>query len=451
VIRRVEKIPARVLGIGFVAALTVVTLIAFTGIFRKPFEPDTFKVVADFDSAGQLYHGDDVRIGGDISGSVDTVQASPDSAGVRVTMKVESDSGPVYADAKARIRIKTLLAGSQYVQIERGTKGAGELGSKVIARNDTTVQVEIDDVLDIFGPAALQGFKTLPGEFAAALKDPQPLADDLATANRIAPAATETLDAIRGQIKGDDLPKLVQATARTVKALDSQNDDVRALVSGAAATLQVTGRRQAEIRETIDAAPSVTYDMTTTLRRLDTTLGIADGLIERLQPAAPRLAPALATLRPALGSTRELLDTARPLLRQALPLLTNLGDISESGIALINQVKPALSDLDNTILPYLNRKDPETGMATTVMVGGTAAGFGGSSAQQDENGHFIRFPASVGLSSPSVYIPCQSSLIQGSVDSVLACDNFNTAVTEYLNYLPELGGSMVPPASRKTK
>jgi phospholipid/cholesterol/gamma-HCH transport system substrate-binding protein len=347
--------------------------------------------------------------------------------------------------------MKTLLGGSFYVQLDRGSDGAAELGARVIGIGHTDRQVEVDDITDIFRDGAVPGLQALPGEVADALEDAQPPADDIATANAIAADANETLDAARGQDKGTDLPRLVQSTAKTVAILDGGNDDLRTVVSGAAATLQTTGRRQAEIRETIDAAPSVTYDMTTTLRRLDTTLGIADGLIERLQPAAPRLAPALATLRPALGSTRELLDTARPLLGQALPLLTNLGEVSESGIALINQVKPALSDLDNTILPYLNRKDPETGMATTVMVGGTAAGFGGSSAQQDENGHFIRFPASVGLSSPSVYIPCQSSLIQGSVDSVLACDNFNTAVTEYLNYLPELGGSMVPPASRKTK
>jgi hypothetical protein len=73
-----------------------------------------------------------------------------------------------------------------------------------------------------------------------------------------------------------------------------------------------------------------------------------------------------------------------------------------------------------------------------VMIGGTAAGFGGgSSGQLDENGRFIRFPASIGAS--SVYLPCTSSLIGTNSTSLLKCDGFNTALANYLSYLPKFG------------
>jgi hypothetical protein len=73
------------------------------------------------------------------------------------------------------------------------------------------------------------------------------------------------------------------------------------------------------------------------------------------------------------------------------------------------------------------------------MIGATAAGFGGgSSGQLDENGRFIRFPASMGAS--SVYLPCTSSLIGSNSTSLFKCDAFNTALQNYLSYLPKLSG-----------
>jgi virulence factor Mce-like protein len=441
-IDRLERIPARVMGWIFLAVFTAITFVIFSGMYRKPFEPGTRTVVADFESASQLYAGDEVRLEGNIDGKVKSVKARPGGDGILVTMEVNKDAGPIYADASARLKNKTLLAGSFYVEIDRGEKSAGPIGSRVISRSNTHVQVELDDVLDIFREDAIRGgLQTLPGEMAKALADKAPLPDAIRTANDVAPSASSALEALRGQDPGQDLPRLVQATAKTVRALDSGNDDVRELVAGAAATLRTTGRRQAEIRETIDAAPSVTYDLTTTLARLDSTLTIADGLVDRLEPGVPLLAPALSSLRPALENTRGLLETARPLLAgSAAPLLTNLGDAADLAIPLLSRLQPALRKVDKTILPYFHRVDPETGRSTTVMIGGTAAGFGGASAQQDENGHFIRFPATIGTS--SVYLPCKSSLVDQTASSLLACDKFNDAVTEYLNYLPDLNGKV---------
>jgi ABC-type transporter Mla subunit MlaD len=449
-IARLEKLPARLVGMFALAGFTVITLLAFTGIFRKPFEPGSHTVTAMFDRAAQVYPGDEVRISGDIDGSVTKVTRSATANESEVTMKVDNSAGPIYADASAQTRIKTLLAGSFYIAIDRGTPGAGALGDKVIQRENTHTQVELEDVTDIFKEGALEGFKTLPTQTAAAFSDAPAIAGDLSTVDRIAPNAAVALDALRGQEKGTDLPRVVQATARAVKAIDTGNDDLRTLVSGAAATLQTTGNRAAEIRATIKASPSVAYDLTTTLHRLDHTLDVADGLFDRLGPAAPELAPALVALEPSLDNTRGLLNAAVPVLRQAPALLDALGSAARSAVPLVNGLRPALRKVDKTILPYFGAVDPETGHTTTVMIGGTAAGFGGAGGQEDANGHFIRFPASAGLSSPSVYLPCKSSLIDPDAGSLLKCDQFNDVVTNYLNYLPKLNGdNIVPPASQR--
>lgn len=151
------------------------------------------------------------------------------------------------------------------------------------------------------------------------------------------------------------------------------------------------------------------------------------------------MAPTLAQLRPALVSTNGLLVAAGPLARTLPPLLTRVRSTSATGVPLVTQLKPALRQLNTTILPYLGAKDPDTGYSTTVMIGATTAGFGGgSSGQLDENGRFIRFPASIGAS--SVYLPCTSRLIGTNSTSLLKCDDFNTALQNYLSYLPTFSG-----------
>jgi phospholipid/cholesterol/gamma-HCH transport system substrate-binding protein len=427
------------------AVLGVVTVVAFTGVFRKPFEPATRTVYADFERAAQLHKGDQVRLDGKIDGKVTGVEPAPRPEQARVKLSVNKSAGPIYADARARIRAKTLLGAAMYVEIDRGTPQAGPLGDRVIPTDRTSVQVEIDDVTDIFRAGAVTGLRTLPPQLTAALSDPKPLKSALRTVSDIAPTATTALDALRGRNPGTDLPDLVAATSKTVKALDAPDDKLRALVSGAAATVEVTGRRAAEIRETIRSGPGVTSDLDHTLARLDGTLDNVRGLVTRLEPAAPDIAPTLARLRPTLLVTNTLLDRLGPLVRVLKPTLVSLGGTGGKGANILDDLKPSLKRLDGKVLPYLGRPDPITGKSTIVMIGGTAAGFGGASGQQDGNGHFIRFPASVGLT--SVYLPCRSNVVDPNAARVLACDSLQTALKNYAHYFPP-GLTQTPGAGR---
>lgn len=424
--------------IGVIATLVgfLVTVVAFSGVFRKPFEGDKATVVADFERAPQLRAGDQVRISGNIEGKVAEVEPAPRGDEARVTLELDDDAGPVYRDARARLRVKTLLGGAFYVALDRGSESAGPLGERVITSDRTSAQVEIEDLTDVFRAGAIRGFQTMPGELATALEDEAPPADAFRAAGDVAPDATTAVRAARGEEPGEDLPELVAATADTVEALDSDASDVRTLVSGAAATLGVTQRRAAEIRATIDAGPAVAGDLTTTLARLDGTLDRARGLVRRLDRSASALAPTLAALRPALTDTDRLLDTAQPALRTLTHAEDALAGTSPRANELIDRLQPALQRLDETILPYIGREDPITGHKTSVMIGGTAAGFGGASGQQDGNGHFIRFPASIGAS--SAYIPCTSRFIDPNATSELACDQLNDALETYMRYVPPL-------------
>ncbi len=433
----------RLIGIAFVVALGVVTVVIFTGVFRAPFAPATRLVTADFDRAPQLRQGDQVRIDGEIEGEVDDVRPGPVGEQARVTLKVKESAGPIHADAGARLRFKTLLGGAFYVDLDRGTKGAGPLGDRTIANARTRVQVEVEDITDIFRGGAVTGFQRLPAELATALSDPKPPADAIAAVADIAPDATRAVRAARGTKPGQDLPRLVASAAQAVAALDTPTDDIGTLVAGAAATFDTTGRRTDEIRELLAAGPGLTTDLTQTLPQLDRTLRLTRGLAGRLRAPAPAVAPTLAALRPTVGETRQLLRLAEPTLSRLTPTLTALGEGGRSVEPLLTGLEPALRRADETILPYLARKDPDTGKSTTVMIGGTAAALGGSGGQQDGNGHFYRFP--VGVGATSAYVPCKSSLVDPTAGQLLACDTFSTALDTYLSYVPKL----TPATARK--
>ncbi|WP_372787860.1 MlaD family protein [Paraconexibacter sp.] len=434
--------------IGAITAILglIVTAVIFSGVFRAPFAPGTRTVSANFERAPQLRTGSQVRLEGNVEGKVSAIEPGPTGREVRVEMKIENDAGPIYKDATARLGFKTLLGGVFYIDLQRGTAAAGPLADSVIPLRNTTVQSEIEDVTTAIRGDAVSGLRTLPGELATGLSDGDSARNAFGTLTEIAPNADRALNAVRGREAGDDLPQLIHAAGKTVAALDSDTDRMKTLVEGAALTLDTTNRRSAELAATLDAAPSATYDMTTTFARLDRTLGNARSLVRRLRPAAGDVAPTLARLRPTLVDTAGLLEDAQPLTRVLPATVRNLVEASSDLGPLVKDVGPALERVDKTILPYLHREDPGTGKSTTVMIGGFLAGFGaGSAGQKDANGQFIRFPASVGAS--SVYLPCKSSLTDPDAASLLACDRFSDALASYLNYLPKLG----PTPQRTTK
>ncbi|MEA2171285.1 MAG: phospholipid/cholesterol/gamma-HCH transport system substrate-binding protein, partial [Solirubrobacteraceae bacterium] len=272
---------------------------------------------------------------------------------------------------------------------------------------------------------------------ADALRDHRAPADLFDTIDDISPGATVGLGALRGQIQDTDLQGVLKNVARTVDALNTPRNDIRTVIQGAAATLQTTAARADDIRATLRLAPSTMTQVDATLTRLHRTLDLADPLLRKLEPAAPEVAPTFRTLRPVLSGASALLDHAVPLLRVLRPAASSLAGAARQGLPLVQQLTPSVHRLEKTTLPSLNAVAPDTQKRTSVMIGGTFAGLAaGVGGQFDGNGHFIRFPATVG-SSPLDSLPCQ--LYLGNPDAgnqLLACQNLASALATYLNYSP---------------
>jgi phospholipid/cholesterol/gamma-HCH transport system substrate-binding protein len=421
-------------------ALMVVVLFA-VGVFAGLIGPQVFagsghRVTAIFANAQQLIHGDEVRVQGVDEGSVSSVKLNPGGHSATVTMTVDNSAGPLYRNATATLAWKTLLGGAFNVDLTRGTPGSGKLGSAAIPESNTSNQVELDDLLSVDNGGAKSGLKTMFPQLATALSNPKPPAQVLSTLAKVAPAVTTGVGALRGLVPDTDLRALVTGTASTVAALNAPDDELRSVVQGAAATVGVTAARASDIQTALDEATPAMDQTKTTFAQLRTTFKLANPLLRSLLKPSTQVAPTVKQLYPTVTGARELLHRAVPLLNALPPTLRSLAVTSQKGLPLLTEVQPTVDRLQDTILPYLNTVDPGTGHTTAEMIGPTTEALGPDIAgQEDENGHFIRFPATAG-SSP-LYLPCQIYVGNPLYSKQLvACSSLQTILSSFLDYNP---------------
>jgi phospholipid/cholesterol/gamma-HCH transport system substrate-binding protein len=424
------------LGLVALSIGVAVLVLGMTGAISRLFASEETRTVrAAFADSQQLRPGDQVRIQGLEAGEVTETALSPDGRSTLVTMKVKAGMGDLYADARAITRYQTVLGGRFYVDLERGSAARGPLAQTIPALR-TGRQVELDDIASVVRGDAKTGLQTLPGELAEVLRDEQAPARLLESVADAAPDIERGVGALRGEDLDADLRNLVGATSKTVAALDGPREELRTIISGAATTLGTIADRGDDVRALARRGPGTIAQVDATTARLDRTLALANPLVRKLQPAADDVAPTFRTLRPVVSDADALARRARPLVRALRPAVTSLAGAARNGLPLLRELEPSLDRLDDVILPYLAEKDSGTGKSTAVMIGGTFAGLAaGAGGQMDANGHFIRFPATVGSSNLSS-IPCQVYINNPDAEQVLACQTLQEALGTYFGYQP---------------
>jgi virulence factor Mce-like protein len=411
------------------------------GVFGGAIGPQLFAgsghtVTAIFQNAQQLKPGDEVRVQGVDEGSVTNLKLDSGGRSTTVTMSVANSAGPLYQNATATLAWKTLLGGAFNVDLSRGDRSAGRLGSGPIPISRTTGQVEVEDVLSVDNGGAKTGLRAMFPQLAVALLNPKPPAQLLGTLANVAPSVTTGVGALRGLVPDSDLRALVTGTASTVRALNAPDNGLRTVVQGAAATVSVTAARASDLKSAFDEATPAMDQTKTTFAHLTHTFSLANPLLRSLSAPAREVAPTVEKLYPTVLRARNLLDTAVPLLDDLPPTLRSLRSTSQQGLPLLDQVQPTLDRLQNTILPYLNTVDPGTDHTTAEMIGPTAEALGPDIAgQEDENGHFIRFPATAG-SSP-LYLPCNIYAGNPAYKSqLIACSSLQSTLSALFGYDP---------------
>lgn len=308
------------------AAVTAFALTAQNGMPDYVPGVSRTSVEVQFDDAGALRAGDDVRIANVRAGFVDSIELV-DGTPV-VTLELD-DGRQVYDDASATIGARSAL-GQKYVELDPGTPDAGQLAGPIPAER-TTGSVELDTVLDTLDARTRKATGTALREIGGGLtgrgKD---LNDGLAHLD----ADLRDIGTIATALDsggGADLAALLRTTATLASVLDGQQPQLAGLTRGTAVTLDalaVDDGRQ--VGETVRQAPG--------------TLREVRGALESLEGPLRDTHTAVVALRPGAEALGAALPDTRAFLRDAVPPLRKVPGVAGDAEPAVRRLTPVLAD-----------------------------------------------------------------------------------------------------------
>lgn len=341
----------RLIGLALLVGLTAFVLLAYAR--PNPFaDHRTVRAVFD-DYAGTGVVNTEVRAAGVVIGRVTGARRAGDDA--VVTMELDPEAGPVYRDARARLRPRLAFEGTAFIDLERGTPARGELGDRAIPVSQTRNYVALDQALRVARPDTREALRDDARDLGRALapRAQQGIQETLERAPRLTRDLALGAEAAQGP-SGDELAGVVAGFADTMAAVQREEASLVPILRGARDTLAAMN---------IDGGAAVDATVRDLPARLE---GIRDGsialegIVDRLDPLAVDLQPGMAALGPALADTRVLLDEARPVLRRAPELLSELrraadagGDATRGTNRLLAEVDPVTELLNDSLLPAL--------------------------------------------------------------------------------------------------
>jgi ABC-type transporter Mla subunit MlaD len=176
---RVGSLAASPTMVGAITTLIIIVAVflAYNANNGLPFVP-TYKVSAEICDAARLGPNNEVRIGGNRVGvveSIDTVAAPPNSGCqtadgssastvAKLNLKLDKSADPIPADSTIRVRYRSSF-GLKYLEISRGTSATGLPEAATLPLAQSQDQVEFDDIYNTFdtptrenSQRVLQGF-----------------------------------------------------------------------------------------------------------------------------------------------------------------------------------------------------------------------------------------------------------------------------------------------------
>jgi ABC-type transporter Mla subunit MlaD len=376
-------------------------------------------VFANTELMGAELAGQDVRVHGIQVGYVTGIHLNPGARSTTLDLNI-SGGPPLHANATVALRWRNVLGSSYYVDVDPGTPGAGPLRSSTVPESRTSSQVELEDLVNVVQGGARAGLLTTLAQLPRAFQNPRYPAATLSALAGASPSMATGFGAAQGEQAGD-LRRMVILTGRAIQALDAPRQGLRTFVDGAAQSLTTMGNDADAIRTMIARAASVQPTMRSTLAALNTTLGVADPLIARLNGPARSVAPTAVALRPMLRTAGTLLGEARPMMRSLRPAVTSLrGAAAEAG-PLLTGLTPSVQRLGNQILPNLAQVSPETQHSTYEMIGPAFAGLDGDFARFDSQGYFGMLDAQVSENSLDS-LPCRTYIFDPTNPRIADCD-----------------------------
>lgn len=310
-----EKGPAQSQGItpvrAAVLAVLAIVVIALLYIVFGSGGSYTYRLV--FQNASQLVPDNQVLIGGNPVGSVESIDLTEDNlAEIEVSVDQELHEG---STAVARA---TSLSGvaNHYVSISPGPNSNPPLDDgATLGLEATTSAVDLDGFINAFPPSVRRGLGEFIrgfGEFYAGRgKEANETFKYFAPGlNRAAAFARELGSDQR------NLERFVVDTSKLATAVSQRRVELSSAISNASTALDAIASQNVAFGRTLELLPPVFRQSNTTFVNLRAALDDLDPLVETAKPATKDLAPFLRDLRPVLSKAVPLFRNLRLTVRK---------------------------------------------------------------------------------------------------------------------------------------
>ena len=337
-----------------------------------------------FQNASQLVPDNQVLIGGQPVGSVESIELTEDNlAEVKITSEQQLHEG-----STAIVRATSLSGvANHYVSIEPGPNDNPELDDgATLGLSETTTPADLDQLFNTFSKPVRKAFEDfIQGQAAWYVGRGE---DGNRAAKYFAPALNRT-NAFVNELTRDQrlFEQFVVNTGKLSTVVASRGDNLSNAISNASTAFGAIARQNAAFSRTLRQLPPVLRQSNTTFVNLRAALDDIDPLVEAAKPATKDLAPFLAELRPFVSKSVPLFRNLRLTVRRpgkandAAELLAVLPDVQQRASRAFPHAEDAIADFQPN-LNFIRAYTPDlfNGFAKVGQVTG----------YYDGNGHYAR-------------------------------------------------------------
>jgi phospholipid/cholesterol/gamma-HCH transport system substrate-binding protein len=310
-----EKSPAK--GRGFaparIAALVglAIVVIALAVVLFGGDGSHKYRLV--FQNAAQLVPDNQVLIGGQAVGSVESIDLTDDNlAEIEVSVEPELHEG-----STATIRATSLSGvANHYIAVSPGPNSNPALeDGATLDLGSTTTEVDLDQLLNTFPNPVRRAL----GEFIRgnAEQFSERGVEANATFKYFGPALNRTTAFVR-ELNADQnlLERFVVSSAKLSTAVAQRGEELSSAISNASTAFAAIARQNEEFDQALRLLPPFMRQSNTTFVNLRAALDDLDPLVETAKPATKNLAPFLAELQPVLAKAVPVFENLRLSVRR---------------------------------------------------------------------------------------------------------------------------------------
>jgi phospholipid/cholesterol/gamma-HCH transport system substrate-binding protein len=369
--------PARV-------AVVVALAVAVIALAVVLFGDDGYEYDLLFENGGQLVEGNQVLVGGQPVGSVESLELTEDNlAQVHISVEQELHEGTT-----AVIRATSLSGvANHYVSVSPGPNSNPSLDEGgTIGLGYTTTSVDLDQLFNSFPPAVRRGL----AQFVEG--NAEIYADRGRDANRtykyFGPGLNRASAFIR-DLNADQrlLERFVVGSSKAATAVAHRGTELSSAISNANTAFGAIASQNVALSRTLRLLPPVFRQSNTTFVNLRAALDDVEPFIETAKPATKELAPFLSELGPVLSKSVPVFKNLRLTVRRR-GFGNDLGELLAALPAVRDRASRAFPHSEEAIAafqPTLN-----FARAYTPDIFNGFGRVGQISGYYDANGHYAR-------------------------------------------------------------